>query len=65
MYVFRGKDKVFFLSARSAEALRDDLPFEARVSLEPGPNALVIVAREGEDHVTRREFTIFRQTVTP
>jgi len=61
MYIYRGKDKVFFLSARSAEALRDELPFEAKIPLSPGSNDLTIVAREGEDHVTRRELTIYRQ----
>ena len=60
LYIYRGKDKVFFLSARSAEALRDELPFEAKIPLVEGANDLTIVAREGEDHVTRRELTLFR-----
>ncbi len=62
LYIFRGKDKVFFQSAKSAEARRDELPFEADVSLVPGANAFTVVAREGEDHITRRQFTVFRTT---
>jgi len=61
MYIYRGTDKVFFSSAHSAEALRDELPFEAKIALNPGANDLTIVAREGEDHVARRELTIYRQ----
>lgn len=61
LVVFRGKDKVHFSSARSAEAQRDELPFEVTVALEPGANELTIVAREGQDYETRRQLTVHRR----
>ncbi len=59
--VFRGEDKVFFKPVPAAGSDGVAVPFEAAVALEPGRNDLVIVAREGDDRVTRRALAIFRR----
>ena len=62
VYIYRGGDKVFFRSAASVgDAAAAELPFQASIALEPGENTFTVVAREGDDDVTRQTFTIYRQ----
>jgi carboxyl-terminal processing protease len=59
--VFRGSDKVFFRPVPLVGGDSVTVPLELEVALEPGRNDLVIVAREGDDRVTRRSLAIFRR----
>jgi len=61
VYVFRGQDKVFFQSATTEATLLDFLELDTDVELVDGANAFTVVAREGHDHVTRRQFTVFKR----
>jgi len=65
VYVFRGRDKLFF---RSAETLPQEvggqeaaLPFETSIGLEPGRNEITVVAREGDESVARTMFVVYRR----
>jgi carboxyl-terminal processing protease len=60
VYIYRGDDKVFFQAGGGADGPREAMDFAAEVALEPGRNELVIVAREGEEDVTRHSFAVFR-----
>ncbi|MFT7581907.1 MAG: carboxyl-terminal processing protease [Myxococcota bacterium] len=61
VYIFRGSDKVFFQSAETGDDATGELTFAAPIGLVKGSNVLTIVAREGEDRVTRRNVTVFRR----
>jgi carboxyl-terminal processing protease len=63
VYVFRGRDKVFskVFAAGEAEDAGSASPFEVEMTLEAGRNDLVVIAREGEGRVSRRELTVFRR----
>ncbi len=65
IYIFRGRDKVFF---RAAETLREEvrgqeasLAFSASLALDPGPNEITVIAREGEESVARTSFIVYRR----
>ncbi|MEZ4265184.1 MAG: MXAN_5808 family serine peptidase [Myxococcota bacterium] len=60
VYVYRGDDKVFFKAGSGDDGSRATLDFAAKIPLEPGRNELVIVAREGEEDVTRHSFAVYR-----
>ncbi|MCB9727589.1 MAG: PDZ domain-containing protein [Deltaproteobacteria bacterium] len=60
VYVYRGNDKVFFKAGGGAEGPRDAMDFATSIPLEPGRNELVVVAREGDEDVTRHSFAVFR-----
>ncbi len=61
VYVFHGEDKVLFRSARSADASRDVVSFDASIDLDPGSNDITVVARQGETNVTRTHLVAFRR----
>lgn len=66
VYVFRGRDKVFFRALEvgpsgSAEAATA-LPFSTAIPLTPGRNEFTVIAREGEDGVARQSFVVFAET---
>lgn len=61
LYIFRGGDKVFFLSEGAAGAARDELPFTFDLPLVDGANALDIVAREDDAHQSSVRFTVFKR----
>jgi len=65
VYVFRGRDKLFF---RSAESLPQEvrgqeatLTFDTVLGLEPGRNEITVVAREGDESVARTMFVVYRR----
>lgn len=65
IYVFRGRDKLFF---RSAETLPQEvrgqeatLAFDTSIGLEPGRNEITVVAREGDESVARTMFVVYRR----
>jgi carboxyl-terminal processing protease len=60
VYVYRGDDKVFFKAGGGDDGSRAALDFAAKIPLEFGRNELVIVAREGEEDVTRHSFAVYR-----
>ncbi len=63
VYVFRGRDKVFsrVFGAADVEDPAVGAAFEVEMTLEPGRNDLIVIAREGEGRVSRREITVFRR----
>ncbi len=61
MYIFRGDQKLFFKSARSADTLRDEVEFDAELPLDKGDNSITIVARQGDDDVTTQQLTVHRR----
>jgi len=74
IYIFRERDKVFFLSGDGAGGRetsgsprisdpRDgnaELGFSTSIPLEVGKNDITVVAREGDSSVTRTTFTVYR-----
>ncbi len=58
--VFVEGRKVFFHTAGSAHVAR--IPFQAPISLKPGNNLVVVVAREDQDFASQRVLLIHRQT---
>lgn len=60
VYIYRGDDKVFFKAGGGDDGSRAALDFDAKIPLELGRNELVIVAREGEEDVTRHSFAVYR-----
>jgi len=60
VYVFRGRQKIWFGAADAKETARDELPFKVTVPLEPGRNEVVVYAREGDARPTRTSFIIHR-----
>lgn len=61
VYVFHGEDKVLFRTARSADASRDVVAFDAAIDLDAGSNDITVVARQGEINVTRTHIVAFRR----
>ena len=66
VYVFRGRDKVFFRAAESQpqrpDSRRDEaaLEFTTTIPLELGRNEMTVVAREGDESVARTLFVVYR-----
>ncbi|MCC6622556.1 MAG: PDZ domain-containing protein [Deltaproteobacteria bacterium] len=60
VYVFRGRQKIWFGAADAKATARDALPFKVAVPLEPGRNEVVVYAREGDARPTRTSFIIHR-----
>lgn len=60
VYIYRGDDKVYFKAGGGDDGSRAALDFAAKIPLELGRNELVIVAREGEEDVTRHSFAVYR-----
>ena len=66
VYVFRGRDKVFFRAAETQpqrpDGRRDEaaLEFMTTIPLEIGRNEMTVVAREGDESVARTLFVVYR-----
>jgi len=63
LYVFRGTDKVFFHTFDHDASVPPGgaISFEAAIPLEPGRNDIVVISREGEGRVSRRNLTLYRR----
>lgn len=61
VYVFRGRQKVWFGAADLKGANRDVVPFKVPVALELGRNDIVVYAREGDGRATRTVFIVYRK----
>jgi carboxyl-terminal processing protease len=57
--VWLGSDKVFLETGRDGGNPRQ-FPFEVRLSLDPGPNFITVVAREGTQFATQRTLVVTR-----
>jgi len=61
VYVFRGRQKIWFGAADAKATARDALPFQVVVPLVPGKNEVTVYAREGDQRPTRTSFVIYRR----
>ncbi len=59
LYVSTSRHKVFYESNQSSTTPRE-LEFEAEIPVHPGMNAIMVVAREDNDSVTRHYFMVRR-----
>lgn len=71
IYIFRGRDKVFFKAAdagqipvgrnvEGSQGASNSADFDANIALELGRNDITVVAREGDQSVSRTTFSVFR-----
>jgi carboxyl-terminal processing protease len=64
IFILVGLRKVFYLSNREGTDPRR-LAFDVPLPLEPGSNAVLVVARESSDVVARRVLVLRRQDASP
>ncbi|MFO0745611.1 MAG: MXAN_5808 family serine peptidase [Myxococcota bacterium] len=61
VYIFRGRQKVYFGSGEMKGQAQDVVPFKVPVALEPGKNEIAVYAREGDARATRTLFIVYRK----
>lgn len=61
VYVFRGRQKVWFGAVDPKAQDASVLPFKVPVALEPGRNEIAVYAREGDGRATRVVHIVYRK----